>query len=186
MKEEKLLKNLKRKQRYALDKAIQIYSGYVAAVIRDISGRALSREDCEEVAADSFLALWDHAGSLDESRDSIKGYLAAIARNKTISRLRKRREEPLEADELILRAPGKEEPEETLIRRELGQVLRQMVNDMEEPDREIFICYYYRYEKVKDIARRMKMNPSTVKTKLARGRKRLKEMLCERGYDCEV
>lgn len=185
MKEEKLLLNLKRKRRDALEKVINLYSGYVSTIVYGVMGDLMSREDREEVVADTFLALWNHAESLDEHQQSIRGYLAAIARNKAISKLRGQREIPLEIDEIILKIPPGTGLEESLIQKELEELLRQMVNEMESPDREIFIRFYYRYEKINEISERMGMNPSTVKTKLVRGRTKLKNMLYERGYDDE-
>ncbi len=185
MKEDKLLKNLKRKRRDALEKAIAAYSGYVSVVVRGVMGEASSREDREEVVADTFVALWNHAEGLDERRESIRGYLGAIARNKAISWLRKRREETPEGDELILWAPGGVEPEAEAIRGELRGMLLEAVQEMEEEERDIFIRYYYRYRKINEISDELGLNPSTVKTKLARGRKKLKRILEERGYDCE-
>lgn len=185
MKEDKLLRDLKRRRRDALEKVISLYTGYVSVVVRGVMGDVMSREDREEVVADTFVALWNYAERLDETRESIRGYLGAIARNKAISKLRGRKEDALEADELILRAPGGTEPEAELLRRELRRLLLEVVKGMEETDRDIFIRYYYRYQKVNEISAELGFNSSTVKTRLARGRKKLKLELRERGYDCE-
>ena len=48
-----------------------------------------------------------------------------------------------------------------------------------EPDREIFQRYYFFYQKTEEIAKSLGLKDTTVRTKLARGRKRLKEYLTE-------
>ena len=46
-----------------------------------------------------------------------------------------------------------------------------------EPDNEIFVRYYKFGEKLKDISRVMGLNISTIKTKLLRGKRKLKKIL---------
>ena len=55
----------------------------------------------------------------------------------------------------------------------------QAVESMGEPDREIFLRFYYLFQTMEEIALQMRMPLGTVKTKLYRGRKRLKAMLEE-------
>ena len=42
--------------------------------------------------------------------------------------------------------------------------------------------YYYRYFKIEEIAVQLNMNPQTIKTRLRRGRKTLRNALREEGY----
>ena len=76
-------------------------------------------------------------------------------------------------------------PEEQYIVSELGEAARRAVDSLSQPDREIFQRHYFLYQKTEDIAADMDMNAATVRTKLARGRKRLKAYLTERGYSVE-
>lgn len=48
---------------------------------------------------------------------------------------------------------------------------------MGEPDREIFLRHYYYCQSVTDIAAALDMNANTVKTRLRRGRERLRAEL---------
>ena len=101
MNDGKLIRALRRGQRGALDRVIAGYSGYAASVARSVLGSAASREDLEEIVSDVFVALWRTADRLDETRP-LKSYLAAIARNAAIDRLRRQRpEELLPADDLL-------------------------------------------------------------------------------------
>ena len=77
-------------------------------------------------------------------------------------------------------------PEDGVVRTELRQLTRAAVEAMPEPDRSIFMRYYYLYQKTDDIAAQLQMNPATVRTRLARGRDRLRAFLTERGYSCEA
>lgn len=53
---------------------------------------------------------------------------------------------------------------------------RQMLSGLDEKYRLIVVLYYVRGLRVKDIAELLEMNEGTVKTRLARGREKLKEM----------
>lgn len=54
---------------------------------------------------------------------------------------------------------------------------RRAVDGMGEPDREIFLRHYYYCQSVADIAAALDMNANTVKTRLRRGRERLRAEL---------
>ena len=62
---------------------------------------------------------------------------------------------------------------------------RAALDELDGTTREIFLQYYYRREKIVDIAAALGMNPSTVKNRLARGRKKLQQKLEERGVTHE-
>ena len=183
MNETKLIRALRRGQRGALDKAVAQYSGYAAAIARSVLGPAATREDLEEIVSDVFVALWRSADRLDETRP-LKGYLAAIARNAAIDRLRRQRPtEPLPADDL-LHADEADGPEAQALRREQAETLRRLLLEMAADDREIFVRFYYYRQTVREIAQIMERNESTVKARLARGRARLRDKLTKEadGY----
>ena len=54
---------------------------------------------------------------------------------------------------------------------------------MEQPVREIFLRHYYYYQTVERIAGEMKLNPSTVKSHLRRGREKLRAILQNKCND---
>lgn len=179
----KLIRALMRGQRGALDRVIAVYSGYTASVARSVLGSAASREDLEEIVSDVFVALWRTAERLDETRP-LKSYLAAIARNASIDRLRRQRpEEPLPADDLLA-ADDTEGPEAQALRREQAETLRVLLLEMAADDREIFVRFYYYRQTVREIAAIMAMNESTVKARLSRGRTKLRGKLTKEvdGY----
>lgn len=176
MTDAKLIQALRRGQRDALHRAIDRYSGYAAAVARDVLGGQATKEDLEEIVADVFVALWRSAGRLDETRP-LTAYLAAIARNAAVDRLRRLRpESPLPADD-VLTADETQQPETEALRRDRAETLRRVLLGLPADDREIFVRFYYYRQGVREIAAQMQMNESTVKARLARGRAKLREKL---------
>ena len=179
-----LIRGLKNGNQKSLEKLMDKYYNYVFTIIYNIVGKFATIEDIEEIAADVFVKLWKNRKSLDSKYKGIKAYLASISRNTAINYLKAKNymELPLEEDFLILETDG---VEEEILDRELSKILNQCIEELEEPDREIIIRYYFYYEKVKDIGVELNMNESTVKTKLFRSRKKLKDMLMEGGFYSE-
>lgn len=182
MNDARMLRRLRRGNETVLPELIRQYSGYVYTIASNILSHALGEEDIEEVVSDSFLSLWENRERIET--EMLKAYLAAIARNKAKSALRKARaEEPLEDDLIEISLPN--QPEQKILLSELREITHAAVDSLGEPDREIFQRYYYLYQKTADIARALGLKDATVRVKLARGRRRLKDYLEERGYGCE-
>lgn len=173
MTESKALRNLKYGSEEALGWFIEQYTPYVTTIIYNIIGAYMDEADIEEVASDVFLAFWQNAKKVRPL--AVKGYLASIARNQAKNKLRGCGFTfPLEDQILIV---DEITPEHAYQKKELSAAVRRAVLDMEQPEREIFLRYYYYGQKTEQIADEMNINPSTVRSKLSRGRSRLKDAL---------
>ena len=171
--EQKILLSLKNKNRDSLEKVIKIYTPYVRVIAYGIIGNVMTNEDVEEVIADTFISLWKSAENLDAEKGSVRAYLGTIARNCSKNKLRELRPSS-ELDETI---PSAEQgPVESFEAKEERNLLVNLIMELGEPDSEIFIRYYYYEQKIRHIANYMKLPVPTVKTKLSRGRFRLKQI----------
>jgi len=180
--EQELLDGIRRGDAEALTRAIDRYAGYVGAIVRNIIQPPLQSEDVEELVSDVFLCLWEKADTVRPG--SLRSWLAAVTRNRAKDRLRRLRlSVPLEEDALSLACEG---PEESSVRQEIGRLAREAVEELGEPDRSIFLRFYYFYQKTGEIAEAMGLEPGTVRTRLSRGREKLRAKLEERGLDCET
>lgn len=181
MEDQQLLSGLQEKDEQALAACIRQYGAYAAAVVR-AAGPGLSAQDVEEAAAEAFVKLWQAASRLDPAKGMLKNYLAAVCRNEARSRLRALRPMlPLEEDLLT----SSEQAAQTLERREMERLTREALDSLDEQTREIFLRYYYNREKTAQIAQDMGLTLSAVKTRLARGREKLRGILQKRGVTCE-
>ena len=80
-------------------------------------------------------------------------------------------------EESVLDIPSPDDPTEDIERAEEQLLVRQAVNSLPAEDREVFLRHYYYAQSIKEISVNMALNESTIKTKLRRGRMKLKEML---------
>lgn len=145
---------------------------------RILSG--FSREDIEEAVADCFASLWRSAASM-QIETTVRQYLIGIARNCALSKLKK-----------LLRSKGQVSLDELNLGIDLDmtsnavkhiniQILREVLNEMPEVERNIFIRRYYHYESIRSIAENMGITPKKVENILSRYKAVLRTQLIERG-----
>lgn len=177
-----MLKKLRRGSEEALAWFIRQYTPYVSTIVYHVIGQTMPAADVEEVTADVFVALWHHAGEI--RKDAVKSWLGTVARNTARNKLRQAGQElPLEDD--ILLTDGAT-PETEAERQEQLRAVRQAVLAMEQPDREIFLRHYYYCQRVSVIAQEMSMTESAVKSRLARGREKLRLALWDNMTEKEA
>lgn len=176
MRDEKIIQKIKDRDSRGLELLMDRYIGYVSAVVWGILRHSMTVQDAEEVVSDVFLAAWQQPDALQSGK--LKPWLGAVGRNKAKNALRYcGRDLPLDED--VLELPD-DAAFEKLERQEQALVLRQAVDHLGAKDREIFLRHYYYGQTVTDISREMKMPESTVKSRLRRGREKLKEYLIGR------
>lgn len=177
--EQTILEKLRKRQYGALDEAMEKYTPYVSTVIYNIIGHVMTREDIEEAVSSVFISLWRNSEKLDGNKGDLRAYLGITARNHAKNKLRELKPH-LSFEEIeTITTDIYGEPQAELERREKKSILWNMIHELGEPDSEIFIRYYYYEEKIKHIAKCMGLRVSTIKTKLVRGRRKLKEKMIE-------
>ena len=174
MTDHQLLQRLRARDQEALAQLQERYHGYLTTVITAILGKAGTSADAEELCNDTFLSVWNSVNAIEDEK--LKPYLAAAARNKAKSWLRKRGELEMDLDEIDL--PDQSDSlEEQTIQKELAATVRKAVDSMPRREREVFLRYYYYLQPGDEISREMGIPASTVRTILARGRKALRKKL---------
>lgn len=176
MTDEQLLRRLKVRQEGALEDLMDKYRRFVAVTITNVLGSAGQPPDVEELTSDTFYAVWDHADAIHSGK--LKAYLSTTARNKAKSFLRQRRELPMDIDTIELPDTGLS-LEETIMQEDMARRVKKAIHKMRPKDREIFLRYYYYLQTTDQIAATMDIPASTVRSRLSRGRKILKEKLSE-------
>lgn len=177
MEEEKYITLLKKSDETALESVIRQYTGYVSTVIANQLGGFCDTKVVEELASDVFFALWQNRRKL--SGGHLRGWLAAVARNKAKDYIRGQKLpwETLEEDMCFSTGLF-----DALEKEEQRAVLDAALQAIRPKEREIILRYYYYNQTVSQIARDMKLNQETAKSRLQRGRKKLKDILQKGGY----
>lgn len=171
--EKVLLQRLRNREENSIDEAIEIYTPYLSTVLYNMAGNELMKEDVEEIIPDVFVVLWRNAKYIDLEKGTLRSYIAAVARNFGLKRLnRKTDHTPIEDIEIADERNLQEEASNS-------ELVWNAVMSLGEPDNEIFVRRYKFDEKIRDISNAMGLNISTVKTRLSRGKRKLRKILSE-------
>ena len=178
MTDEMIVRLIRNKDPAGLEGLMDRYIPYVSTVVWNILRYSMQPEDAEEVVSDVFLAAWEQARDLRPGQ--LKSWLGSVARHKAINKLRELGHDlPLEED--VLELPGDQGPEPAAARAEERILVNRALEQMGPEDREIFLRHYYHAQTLREIADEMAINESTVKTRLRRGRMKLRDILTKWG-----
>lgn len=181
MKDKKLTDQIKKKSEKAFLRLIEQYSAYVSTVVRNIVSGAMTESDVEEITADVFIVIWKNIDKLRP--ETLRSYLAAIARNLSVDRLR-RLHVTLPIDEIEL--GDNTDVEYDAERKILAEGFGEVLSEIDPRSKELLLRHYFYYQKISQIASEMKLSEAACRTGLHRARKKLKEKLMERGYSDET
>lgn len=180
---EKILSEIRQGNEDAL---VRIYLKYKSEFIRWGSKTFnLSQEECEDIYQDSILIFRKNIVSekLVELNSSIKTYLFAVARNIALKRIQtsaRHISENLIGKEKEQNPHFAEPADEIIARDEQQQLISNMINKLNEPNRSILKMYYYQNLSMKEIAEKLNYkNDKVVKAQKVRCMKTLKKMVQE-------
>jgi len=136
----------------------------------------------EELVNETFLAVWQQSGRF-EGTSSVTTWMLAIAHNKAVSALRKRREEALD-DGVAEAIPDLgDSPETSLAKVGKAGILKACLDRLPDEQRVVMDLVYYHEQSVKEVGEVLGIPESTVKTRMFYARKKLSEMLKSAGVD---
>jgi RNA polymerase sigma factor (sigma-70 family) len=143
---------------------------YLLALGRD---RALAEDLVQEV----FFRVIKYARTYDPNL-AFPVWLYGMARNAYFDSHRKRRPDMFGGDPGEIRSP-EPMPEETITRRQDVALLREALQKLPEDKREVLVLSRYHDMRYEDIARVLRCEVGTVKVRVYRALKELREHFCE-------
>lgn len=173
MTEKQMLHGLQNREQKAMERMVRKYRAYLCTVIANILGSYGAEQDVEELVQDAFYAVWNHANGI---HGNLKYYLCSTARNKARSWLRSRKPFPMETDLVEIPDPANS-LEDEMVRKELSDQIQRALKRMNPKERETFLRYYYYLQTTTEIADAMGVPTGTVSSRLARGRKKLQQII---------
>jgi RNA polymerase sigma-70 factor, ECF subfamily len=136
----------------------------------------------EDLISEVFLDVWRQAEKF-EGRSAVSTWMLSIARFKALSALRRRGEVELDDETSGAIEDQADDPEIALAKKDKGAVLRQCLTKLSAEHREIVDLVYYHEKSVEEVAGIVGIPEATVKTRMFYARKKLSELLKERGID---
>jgi len=153
-----------------------IYDSFARKVLNFVYRMVHSLEEAEDLTQETFVAVYQKLGTLQDS-DKFEAWLFRIARNFIYQRYRKRApaavsiDAPSEDGRLMTElVDGRKNPDEEYQTQELEGVITNVIADLPEKYREVFVLsalQHLRYEQIANIVGR---SISSVKTDIHRAR----------------
>lgn len=182
--EKKLTKLLKKAPNTGMTQVMDMYGKAVLSICRHV----LREENlAQDAAQETFIKLWRYVSEGKTITTSLKAFIHQIARNTSITMLRKNgkdifygtEEEGIFVETLVAQSGADLETE--WIRRECYRQVREVLREMEEPDHSIFLLKYFYNFSIREIAEALQLKEANVQSRERRGREKLKKALAERG-----
>lgn len=167
----------------AITETAKKYGGYCGSIARNI---LRNEQDAEECLDDAWLSAWN---SIPPKRpENLAAFLGRLTRSKAIDRWRARHTEKrggdsvtLALEELTEVLPAKDDPERSVLSRELAQTVNGFLGGLGQTERNVFLCRYWYFDSVPEIAENFRFTQSKVKSMLFRTRKKLRQYLQKEG-----
>ena len=159
-----------------------IFHEHKDAVYRFAWRMAGSPSAAEDIAQDVFLSLLHQPDRFDHTRGELRSFLLGVARNLALKRWRsENRWEEIEEDQFVAEAVDTEHGE-------VAEMVGRAVRALPPLQREVLILAEYEELALEEIARVVRSEIGTVKSRLHRARENLRRMLSplKPGYSVKV
>ncbi len=162
-----------------IDKIIDDFSGYLYTIIKNAGN--FPKEDIEEMISDTYLILWKNQNKLDLEK-KISPYLFGIVKNLIRQRYHifyNNNENIEDYEEYLI---INENLDMVVENNETNKIIIKSLDKMKDKEKEIFYEFYFYSRKIKEIAIKLNLSESTVKSKLYRTRNKVRKELLKGGY----
>lgn len=184
MEDDKLVDLFLNRDENAIRLSAEKYGSRLRALALRITSDYQTSEECEN---DTYLQAWNLIPP-NEPRTYLYAFLARIVRHISIDRCRERAslkrnvyiEELTEEMEQCI--PAVDDVEDCVEAKLLGEEISRFLYKLPDEKQVMFIRRYYYLDTVSEIASRLSITDSKVKTTLFRIRKELRDYLIRKGY----
>jgi len=161
----------------------RLYARAETRVFRFLLRMVKSQAIAEELLNEVFLSVWQNAQRY-EGRSEPMTWMLSIAHNKAISVLRKRTEVLGIAEEAGRNLEADEDaPDVAAQKQDKSAKIKACIAELSADHRAILDLVYYQDQSVTEAAEVLGIPEATVKTRMFYARKKLSELLLERGID---
>ena len=185
MDDEKIVRLYWDRDEQAIPATADKYGNYCISIAEGILG---NREDAEECVNDAYLQAWN---SIPPHKPSVLStYLGKIVRNLSFNRYKHNIAEKrgggetvMVLDEIAELVSDTDSVEQNMDRKELVKAMNAFLDKLPAGKRNVFVCRYWYFDSIADIASRFGMTENHVSVMLNRLRLKLHKYLLERGFE---
>jgi len=161
------------------------YGSYCTSIAKNILG---NHEDAEECVNDTYWNAWN---AMPPHRPRIlSAFLGKITRNISLNRCKHNAADKrgggqamVVLDEIAEVVSGTDSIEQEIDRRKLVKTIDDFLDRLPLDKKSIFVCRYWYFDSISDIANRFGLTETHVSVTLHRLRHKLHNFLLERGFE---
>lgn len=178
--EDNYIKRLKKGKEDALEFIVDKYLPLVKGVTYKVLFNVGNEGDIEECINDVFIAVWNNSNKFIGNDLEFKKWIGTIAKFKAIDYYRKlNRNRELVLEELVDKKDSSDIEHKFLLNEYRKEILK-LIDNLDEPDREIIILKFYLGIKSEDIGKRLGLTKASVDNRIYRAKKKLREFYKEK------
>ena len=159
-----------------------LYGRYNVRLYRFILRRVRNEAVADELTNEVFMEIWRNASKF-EGRSTPSSWIFAIAHNKSVSYLRKRREEGLD-DRMAAKIEDMDDtPEVATQKLDKASAIRRAMEKLSDAHRQVIDLVYYQEMSIREVSDIVGIAQNTVKTRMFHARKNLSVIMRDAGLD---
>ena len=185
MDDEKIIRLYWDRNEQAIPATADKYGNYCTSIAKNILGNC---EDAEECVNDTYLHAWNSIPPHRPNR--LSAFLGKIVRNVSFNCYKRNSaykrgggQTAMVLDEIAEFVSGTDSVEQEIDRKELIKAIDGFLDSLSFEKKNIFVCRYWYFDRISDIAIRFGMTENHVSVTLSRLRNKLHRYLSERGFE---
>jgi len=173
MEEKQLIQALKKGEEKAFEVFVQRYGD---RLYRSLYFTLRDEEKARDLVQDTFVKVIRYITNFN-GRSKLYTWVYRIAANQMKDEFKKRQAEPMDAEDLPI---ATEHVEEDAVRQYHHRQVARGLREIPFIYRQVLVLYYFEEMKIREITEVLAESEGTVKSRLFRGKKALKEKLIEK------
>ena len=180
--EENFIIQLRKRNEKALDYVIDTYGWIIKSIVKKHLYNLQSVQD--ECINDVLIGIWNNTDTFDENKSEFKNWVAGIAKFKSIDYKRKYLK-GLEYENIDDLNISVSESTYEILENELSLEVEEMLNCLNEKDRDLFYKLYVEEIEVNKISEETGMKRDAIYNRVSRAKKKIRDIFKfkeSRGY----
>ncbi|MFF5997090.1 sigma-70 family RNA polymerase sigma factor [Lysinibacillus sp. KU-BSD001] len=170
--EKNVVEQLIVKNEKALFYIVEQYGGTIKAIIKKYLGSLEMIQD--ECLDDVLLLIWNNIMYYDENKNSLKNWIAAIAKHKSIDYQRQYKKFLLQQEFEDHMLVDFQSVEAQVMDNMLSSQTEQLLSSLKKEDQLLFIQHYGEQKSIEELSHAQGIHRSVLYNRLSRGRKKLR------------
>lgn len=179
--DKKLIEEIKKKNPETLEYILDTYGKRVYKLVYRIIGDIGTNRDIEDCVSDIFVFFWNNIGQYDEGRGNLRTWFFMIAKYNAFEygeKLKKKTDSYKDDRPQIERSDEEEDDMGGISMPEgVENIIIQVIHEMTDLDRHIFMRRYFYYESIESIASSFEFPGQMIEDRLSSGRKMIWDRL---------